>query len=92
MVIRSQRRVEFHRRAEEHQSVIIMDHLFLINPHLSSQMTSEECRHDIARRVSSNIRQQKSSSRDPAHQWVIPFCVIVEYISDIIVTEGEHLV
>ena len=75
MVIRSHRRVEFHRRAEEHQSVIIIDYPFLNNPHLTTQMTSDECRHDIGRRVSSNIRQLKSSSGDPAHQWIIPFCV-----------------
>ena len=52
-VIRPQREVKHHRRAEEHQSVIILDYTFLTNPHHSPQMTSVECRHDIARRVSS---------------------------------------
>ena len=92
IVIRSQIEVESHRRAEEHQSVIILDYIFLTNPHHSLQTTSEQCRHDIARRVSSNIRQPESSSRDPAYQWVISLSVIVEHISVILVTKGGHLV
>ena len=70
MVIRSQRRVEFHLRAEEHQSVIVLDYIFLTNPH-----------HDIARRVSSNIKQQESSSGDPSHPRIISLGIIVEHIS-----------
>ena len=91
MVIRFQRRVEFHRRAEEHQSVIVLDHIFIANSHHSLQTTSEQRRHDIARRVSSNIRQPESSSRDPNHQRVISLSVIRESISVIIVTKGGHL-
>ena len=53
MVIRHQREVECHLRAEEYQSVIILDYTFLTNPHLSFQMTSVECCHDISKRVSS---------------------------------------
>ena len=49
-VIRPQREVEYHRRAEEYQSVIMLDYTFLTNPHLSPQMTSVECRHDISKR------------------------------------------
>ena len=67
MVIRPQRRVDFHRRAEEHQSVIVLDYIFLTNPHHAHQTTSEECGHDIARRVSSNIKQPEPSSGDPSH-------------------------
>ena len=62
MVIRPQRRVEFHLRAEEHQSVIVLDYIFLTNPH-----QEEVCGHDIARRVSPNIKQPKPSSGGPSH-------------------------
>ena len=82
MVIRHQGRVEFHCRAEEHQSVIVLDHIFIANPHHLLQTTSEQPRHDIARRVSSDIRQPESSSRDPNHQRVIPLSVIRESIND----------
>ena len=87
MVIRSQRRVEFHLRAEEHQTVIVLDYIFLTNPHHVPQIASE----DIARRVSSNIKQQESSSGDPSHPRIISLGIIVEHISAFFVTRGGHL-
>ena len=91
-VIRSQRRVEFHLRAEEHQSVIVLDYIFLTNPHHAHHITSGECSHDIARRVSSNIKQQESSSGDPSHLRVISLGIIVEHIKALFVTGDGHLV
>ena len=69
---RSLRRVEFCHQIEAHQSVIVLDYTFLTDPH-----------HDIARRVSSNIKQQESSSGDPSHPGIISL--------DVIVTKSEHL-
>ena len=91
MVIRSQRRVEFHLRAERHQSVIVLDYIYLTNPHHVPQIQSEECSHDIARRVSSNIKQQESSSGDPSHPRIISLGIIVEHIKAFFVTRGGHL-
>ena len=80
MAIRSSRRVEFCHQVEEHQSVIVLDYIFLTDPH-----------HDIARRVSSNIKQPESSSGDPSHPRIISLGIIVEHISAFFVTKGGHL-
>ena len=80
MTIRSSRRVEFCHQVEEHQSVIVLDYTFLTDPH-----------HDIARRVSSNIKQQESSSGDPSHPRIISLAITVEHISAFLVTKGGHL-
>ena len=79
IAIRSQRRVEFCFRAEEHQSVNVLDYTFLTDPH-----------HDIARRVSSNIKQQESSSGDPSHPRIISLGIVVEHISASLVVKGGH--
>ena len=91
MIIRPQRRVESHPRAEEHQSVIVLDYIFLTNPHHVHQRASEEGRHDIARTVSSNIKQQEPSSGDPSHPRIISLGIIVDHISALLVTRGGHL-
>ena len=74
-VIILQREFQHHCRAEDHQSVIMLDYTFLTNPHRSSPLISEECHQDIGEKVSSewvnqihHIKQQKSSWANRAHQ------------------------
>ena len=98
-VIIPQREFEHHCRAEDHQSVIMLDYTFLTNPHPSSQLKSVECRHDIARRVSSKwrrhihyIKQQKSSWADRDHRSITFLSVIIKFIDILFVTSDAHLV
>ena len=80
MAIRSSRRVESCHQVEEYQSVIILDYIFLTDPH-----------HDIARRVSSNIKQLESSSGDPSHPRIISLGITWEHISASPMTKGGYL-
>ena len=92
MVIRPQRRVDFHRRAEEHQSVIVLDYIFLTNPHQAHQTTAEVCGHDIARRVSSNIQQPKPSSGDSFHPRAGDEHLALEFINSLVILPSWHQV
>ena len=92
MVIRPQRRVEFHLGAEEHQSVIVLDYIFLTNPHQEHQITLEVCGHDIARRVSPNIKQPEPSSGDPSHLRARGGHLTLEIINSLVILLPWHRV
>ena len=81
MTIRSSKEVEICHQAEEHQSVIVLDYIFLTN-----------LLQDIRRRVSSNIRQPEPSSGDTSHPRVICPSIIAEHIVTLLVLGDEHLV
>ena len=98
-VIISRREFEHRHRGEDHQSVIMFDYTFLINPHLSPQLTSEECLQDIGERVSSewanqihHIKQQKSSWAEEAHQSIIFLSAVSKLINGISAITTAHLV
>ena len=80
MTMRSSKEAETCHQAEEHQSVIVLDYTFLT-----------DLPQDIARRVSSNIKQPESSSGDPSNPRIISLSIIVEHISALLVLEGGHL-
>ena len=98
-VIIPRRAFEHHCRGEDHQSVIMFDYTFLINPHLPPQLTSEECHQDIGEKVSSawvnqvhHIKQQKSSWADRSHQSITFSSAVDKFINGIFVIAATHLI